>query len=508
MKKYLLLLFLAAFFLSVPVQVLPSIRYMQEGDEALLSERYQKAAAYYLKALNYSDPKQKHLLWDDLGYAYLRLGQTAKAERFLSRVIDFDPQHYDARLYLAAVYYLKGEKEAALLQLNEIKDTIYFDNSWTWKAETYVFYHPSGRHAEDSEWTPLSRERGVYLEETNHSGNARRAVIYIDALHESNEALLHYLRAVILFDRGKIRDAERTLQAARAAGYPLDQDLKKNQMQVQNPDQLSIHHRFRGHRTALLREKLIDFQEVLETGNLSQGVSVLHQALNLDAESFHANHNLALLHLDQAQLAENTPFLLEKAKRYCARALWFHDEQSIKREDLISCMDLMANIYFQQNNFETALQEYRKILEMDPANTTARYNLGCSYYNLRHFEEADTVWTQILEASEQPPEEQARVDENSPLHALTVRKAPIVYLTYKALGNLYFSQKKFAEAGDLLKKAVSIRPRTPDPYFNLALSLAEKKKWEEAAVYLEEYIYLGGPREMEARKKLDKWKNK
>ncbi len=507
MKKYFFVIFLAAVFLF-PHNLLPSIKFLQEGDEALLAGRYKRAVTYYLKALNYSDPKLKHLLWDDLGYAYLRLGRLEKAKEYLLQVIGYDPKNFDARLYLSAVYLLQGQEDAALRDLNEIKRKIHFDHSWTWKSEEMDFHHPEGRPVQEEEWVGLARERGVYLEIKEFPGTSPRAFIHIDALHESNEALLHFLRAAILSGRGNNRDAERAFHAARAAGYPLERAHKEIQSEQLNPVTLSIQHRFRGHRTNLLREELIKFQEVLETGNLSQAAAVLYQALDIDAESFHANHNLALIFLDQAQLSENASFLLEKAKRYCARALWFQMGQTVKKKELISCLDLMANIYFQQNNFEAARQEYRNIIEMDPSNATGMYNLGCSQYNLGEIEKAETLWIKILDESAEAQSESIQEEHEARIHSLTVRKAPIIYLTYKALGNLYFSKKKYAEAAEKFKQAVSIRPGTVDPYFNLAVSLAEEKQYEEAVKSMQEYLYLGGQREPEAREKLKKWKNK
>jgi len=500
-------LLLSVLFLS-PQFLLPSIRYLQEGDKALLAGHYQRAAAYYHKALVYSDAKQKHLLWDDLGYAHLRLGDLKKSKDFLLQVISSEPENFDARLYLSLVYLLEGNQDAAFRDLNEIKNQIYFDNSWTWKSEEMDFYHPEGKRVQKDDWVELSRERGVYLEIKESPGERTRAFIHIDAMHESNEALLHFLRAVIFSSRGDARDAERAFLAARAAGYPLGLTDKEMHPEQLNPGTLSFSHRFRGHRTRLLREKLIEFQKILETGNLSAAVSVLYQALDIDAESFHANHNLALIYLDQAQLSENGSFLFEKAKRYCARALWYHGDQIVKKNDLISCMDLMANIYFQQNNFEAARNEYRKIIEMDPFNLTARYNLGCSYYNLGDLDKAETTWVQIVEQGEEAETETIQNEMDAEIHSLTITKTPILYLTHKALGNLYFFKKNYTNAVEILKKAVSTRPGTADPYFNLAVALAEEKQGNEAVEYMQTYIYLGGTRDLEARERLEKWQNK
>jgi tetratricopeptide (TPR) repeat protein len=506
-KIFVFIIVLAASSLFAQSLAAP-IRYLQKGDEALLAGNYKGAVTQYLKSLTYSNAKQKALLWDDLGYAYLRLGKLEEAKHYLEQVLTAAPENFDARLYLAAVYLLQEKQELAFQHLNKIKNHIYFDNSWTWKSDEMDFYHPEGRRAGEDEWRGLARERGVYLEKKGSPGERSRAFIYIDALHESNEALLHFLRGLIFASRGETEDADRSFRAARAAGYPLEIPYKIIKPDQLKSEMLTIHHRFRRHLTALLRDKLIEFQEVLETGNLSRAVSVLYQALDIDAESFHANHNLALLYLDQAQSSENRAFFFEKAERYCARALWFQSEQSIKKKDYISCLDLMANIYFQQNDFESARDEYRKILEIDPHNDTARYNLGCSFYNLRAFKEAETIWVKILDESEENQSKKAQEDQDPQIHSLTVRKASIEYLASKALGNLYFSRKEYSQAIEKLEKAVLIRPGMADPYYNLAVALAEEKHFSKAVKTMKEYLYLGGTREDRAEEYMKKWLKK
>ncbi|MFO7867025.1 MAG: tetratricopeptide repeat protein [Candidatus Aminicenantes bacterium] len=507
--------FVVLFLFLFPPYIQSSVKYLEEADEALLAGRYRQAVSHYLKALNYAGPRQKPLVWDDLGLAYLYLGRLEKAEDYLRMAVRNEPENYDARLYLSAVSLLRGQEDEAFRELDAINKSIYFDHSWTWKSDEMDFFHPEGRRVTEDEWMGLKRERGVFLKEQVLSGKRPQAFVYIDALHEGNEGLLHFLRAVIFSNRGQTTDSERTFRAARAAGYPVERILEEMKTGADvsgisfiqlKPDHLSIQHRFREHRIGLLREKLIEFQDVLESGNLSQGVSILYQALDLDAESFHANHNLGLLFLDQALMSENDLFLLEKAEQHCARALWYHSEQNIKPKDLISCLDLMANIYFQKSDFETARLEYEKILEMDSSNKTARYNLGCSYYNLRDLDKAETMWTRILDDHEKERTDADHGEPEAAPHSLTVYRTPIVYLTYRALGNLYFSQKKFSEAAKKLRQAVSMRPRKADPFFNLAVALAEEGDREEAVDYMETYLYLGGPRETEARDRLSKWK--
>ena len=483
-----------------------SVRYLQEGDESLLKGQYKKAAAYYLKALNYAAPKQKPLLWDDLGLAYLRMGKWDEAESYLRLAASHDTANYDVRLYLSAVFLLRGEEREAFKKLETIQRNIYFDNSWTWEAGEMIFYHPDGSRLREEDWMELSRERGVFLERKDNPGNKLQVTVHIDALHESNEALFHFLRAAIFSGQGRRSDFEREFRAAQASGYPLESaSLLRENLE---PELLSLHHRFRDHRTGLLREKLIQFQKILERGNISAAVSALHQALDLDPASFHANHNLALIYLDQALMSESGIYGLEKAKKYCARALWYQNQQTVKKRDIISCLDLMGNIHFQQNNFTAAQNEYRKILNMEPAHRTARYNLACSYFNLGKIENAENIWLQILRDSKREKESEEIKNPEDRIHSVTVRRAPIEYLTYKALGNLYLSQKKFSLAAEKLKKAVAIRPQSADPYFNLAVALAEEKKWDEAADHMQKYIYLGGPQERQARENLKKWRDK
>ena len=47
-----------------------------------------------------------------------------------------------------------------------------------------------------------------------------------------------------------------------------------------------------------------------------------------------------------------------------------------------------------------------------------------------------------------------------------------------------------------------------DPYYNLAVALAEEKHFSKAVKTMKEYLYLGGTREDRAEEYLKKWLNK
>lgn len=67
------------------------------------------------------------------GYASHRLGQDSTALYWLRRALELDPDHAEARIYLANMLYDRGESEAALYQLERTEPEDHFDELGLWR---------------------------------------------------------------------------------------------------------------------------------------------------------------------------------------------------------------------------------------------------------------------------------------------------------------------------------------------------------------------------------------
>jgi tetratricopeptide (TPR) repeat protein len=94
---------------------------------------------------------------------------------------------------------------------------------------------------------------------------------------------------------------------------------------------------------------------------------------------------------------------------------------------------------------ETAIEAYRRVLELNPSAAGALVNLGTIFYRQRKFEEAEKYYRQAIE-----------VDAGYPLAQFN-------------LGNLYDEQGRLDEAFDHYRRALALNPKYADAHFNLAL---------------------------------------
>lgn len=125
--------------------------------------------------------------------------------------------------------------------------------------------------------------------------------------------------------------------------------------------------------------------------------------------------------------------------------------QSKKAEDMIRT----GNDYFKQEQFEQAAEEYNKAIAADPANVTAKYNLGNALYKQGKEEEAIKQYATVSK------------DANEP--ALRSK-------AYYNNGVILTKQKKLEESIEAYKNALRQNPADKDARENLQKALLELKK--------------------------------
>lgn len=109
----------------------------------------------------------------------------------------------------------------------------------------------------------------------------------------------------------------------------------------------------------------------------------------------------------------------------------------------------------EEEDFASAEAYYRKAISKDPANASARYNLGNLYHNKELTGEA-------IERDSQA----ANIAEEKPLK----------HKSFHNKGNAYMAQKKYPEAIEAYKNALRNNPNDEETRYNLALA---KKLWEQ-----------------------------
>jgi len=457
----------------------------------LLQKDYDEAISNYLKGINYADKKDIAKVWDDLGYAYLQRGKYSDAITYLKKAIHAHPENFNPRLYLAAAYLFTGKVELASQELDYIEKNIYFDESWYDEAKNLTVVNENGDQITQDTLEKLRMEKGIYLHKTPKETDAKgQTVLYIDAFNDKNEAVFYFMQGLAYQKISDHKMARGKFQAASEAGFE-GSELQSSQ----------IHYQLKEHDSGLLDSKLKKFLEVLKKGEIEEAYIALEEAMLINEQSFVINHNLALLYFDEYQLDQSKIEKLEMAEIYCARDLWYKDYQTVNKDDIISSLGLMGNIYSLKMDYDKSLQEYKKILEIDKENLHAFYNIGITYYNMGDFSSAEKEWKKAL-TSEKMIQNQVKTVENSQKkleHSITVRKMSIFFLVHCALGRLYFKQRQFNQAVTELETAIRIKNNAAEPHLLLAKVYQKIRNREKAIFHLEKYLFLGGIKEEETK---------
>jgi Ca-activated chloride channel homolog len=114
-----------------------------------------------------------------------------------------------------------------------------------------------------------------------------------------------------------------------------------------------------------------------------------------------------------------------------------------------------GNEYFRNGQFGMAEQHYASVLKSDPANETARYNLGLALYHQQKFSEAEAIWKNLSKES-----------ANSGMRSNS----------HYNKGVIQSHEKRLQESIDSYKDALRINPNDVEARENLQKALNELKK--------------------------------
>lgn len=467
---------LHVFFLSILIIVLFSgqtayaqvNKYVDMADRLILAHDYRKAIDLYFKGLaTYSGKtrdlgRQQTRIWDDIGYAYLQLGDYNRAVENLNNALSFYPFDYDVHFYLAVAYLLNKNYDLARIELAKIESNIFFDDRWIDSAE--IFRKRNGRIIDRVELVRAKNERGVFLERLDKGEITINLILYwgslsipvdllgmkkgevlvhLDAFDERNEGAFYYVQGILFKELGDLIKAGEKFQRAIKAHYDeVDVRLRLAELSIEQDrfdaakihlervlrfdgdnskamelmecvraesrpkaemslgHKIGLHHRLKEHKNNLIVEYHYKFFKVLKEGRIEDSISVLEEALDIDERSFVVNHNLALTCYDVARLEDSITENLAKAEYYCARAIWLQDFNYVSKEYEASTYDLMGNIYFYQSRYEDAKKEFLESLQVAPDDPIVLCNLGMSYYNLNDWVCAAAEWKKAIESEE------------------------------------------------------------------------------------------------------------
>ena len=114
-----------------------------------------------------------------------------------------------------------------------------------------------------------------------------------------------------------------------------------------------------------------------------------------------------------------------------------------------------GNEELENNDFALAETSYRKAVAKDPANLSAKYNMGNNYYKNKKYAEGMSRYTQAIEVAKTKAEK---------------------HQAFHNLGNALYQQKDFKKAVEAYKNALRNDPTDEETRYNLAMAKKEDEK--------------------------------
>jgi tetratricopeptide (TPR) repeat protein len=155
-----------------------------------------------------------------------------------------------------------------------------------------------------------------------------------------------------------------------------------------------------------------------------------------------------------AQDSENVAAHLEAAAAYYANGEY--DKAIIELEKVIELepdnADAYTNLalsYFKNGDYENAVTTWTEVIKFNPAEAAPYYERGMSYFNLKKYEQAITDLTQAIDLD------------------------PTNADAYKVRGKSYAFMKNYEQAITDFTQTIKLDPTSDEAYFNRAVSMAK-----------------------------------
>jgi tetratricopeptide (TPR) repeat protein len=173
------------------------------------------------------------------------------------------------------------------------------------------------------------------------------------------------------------------------------------------------------------------------------------------------------------------------------RAAWSAIE--LKR-DFRDAYDLIANVFFQARYYSLSQTYYERAVELSPADPWVHYNLACAYQAAGVYTSAEAIWRKAIELEELevsrslpgiPKKEELDV-------ALSVKPDPVSYRAFFGLGGMYAEMGRLEESRNAFYRAADIKPRAPQPHYELGKIALRTNDSKEAEKQFRDYADRGG----------------
>jgi eukaryotic-like serine/threonine-protein kinase len=216
--------------------------------------------------------------------------------------------------------------------------------------------------------------------------------------------------------------------------------------------------------------------------SFDEAIPKFQQAAQLDPNSALPPAGMALALLQKYRATDN--------KAYLTKSQEFVNIAQSRNPDSARVLLAAARIKVQAKQYRRALEDYERILKLQPHNADALIGIGSVYEDLgqaqdaivayRRAQELDPDYYRSYQALGECLGNLSRYGEAAEEFRKAIARAPGFYDAYSSLGAMLIATKRYEEAEQVLNKSISIR-ETPMALNNLGALLSREGRFEEAA---------------------------
>ena len=155
-------------------------------------------------------------------------------------------------------------------------------------------------------------------------------------------------------------------------------------------------------------------------------------------------------------------------------------------------------------NYSRAEEIWQQVLQPQPDNAWAYYNLGLALYEQERFKEAATAYLTALYLGTPHDDvvysglgnaltQQRRYEEAEDAYRNALTLNPENSSVYIHLGNALTQQRRYEEAEDAYRNALTLNPDDAWTYYTLGLTLYEQERYEDAIEAYRKSLNIGTP---------------
>jgi Flp pilus assembly protein TadD len=219
-----------------------------------------------------------------------------------------------------------------------------------------------------------------------------------------------------------------------------------------------------------------------------------------------------LTHLDEA--GNDSPAILVENATAANRAVNIPEFVNIPPDGMLTIDAPVTDYYrivdeaselMKQGRHQEAAAEWRKALELSPAEARAHNNLGVCLFSTGKVDEAVAEYRAALELSPEYPEalnnlgdalvRKKQFNEALPYLEKAIDLNPRYASAHSNLGSALAQLNRLAEAISHLEKAIEYKPDLADAHNNLGVALAISGRYADAVPVLQQAVKLTGANE-------------